>query len=290
MLTLEQLEATLREIQLPFQPQVLSAVLQLRDDTRMDFGELDRLIRTDQNIASLILKVANSSFYSRGHEIRTLPQAIGMIGFRTIVSLVSAVATKKIFMSGNYARFRRYVWQHSLVVSVIGKIIAEKLKLGDTAEEVFISGLLHDIGKVVLNQMDREKFIRVLDATLPTQNPFRTAEVEIFGVDHESVGQLIIKIWKLPSIFREVAVFLDKPQSPSLAKISEKDKRTIFIVGLANVLAKLNGFGHLEAGHAELHEELCFLLDISPIHEIRKIEWVKVIEVDPYYQAFSLIT
>ena len=287
---MEGLEATLRTIQLPFQPQVLSAVLQLRDDTRMDFGELDRLIRTDQNIASLILKLANSSFYARGHEIRTLPQAIGMIGFRTIISLVSAVATKKIFMSGNYARFRRYVWQHSLVVSVIGKIISEKLKLGETAEEVFIGGLLHDIGKVVLNQIDREKFIQVLDATLPTKNPFRTAEIDIFGVDHESVGQLIIKIWNLPSVFREVAVFLDKPKNPSLAKVPEKDRRTIFIVGLANVLAKQNGFGHLEANHDELLEDLYYLLEISPTHEIRKIEWATAIETDPYYQAFSLIT
>ena len=84
MLEPAKLEAKLHEIQLPFQPQVLATVLQLRDDTRMDFIELDRLIRSDQTIASLILKLANSSFYSRGNEIRTLPQAIGMIGFRTI--------------------------------------------------------------------------------------------------------------------------------------------------------------------------------------------------------------
>jgi hypothetical protein len=88
-------------------------VLRLREDTRMDFIELDRLLRTDQNIASVILKMANSTFYSRGQEIRTLPQAIGMIGFRTIVSIVSAASAKSMFSSGNYARFRRYVWQHS---------------------------------------------------------------------------------------------------------------------------------------------------------------------------------
>ncbi len=118
MLEPAKLEAKLREIQLPFQPQVLAAVLQLRDDTRMDFIEPDRLIRSDQTIASLILKLANSSFYSRGNEIRTLPQAIGMIGFRTIVSIVTAASAKNIFLSGNYAKFRRYVWQHSLVTAV----------------------------------------------------------------------------------------------------------------------------------------------------------------------------
>ena len=68
------LEETLKTLQLPFQPQVLTAVLQLRDDTRMDFTELDRLIRSDQTIASLILKLANSSFYSRGKEHFSLGQ------------------------------------------------------------------------------------------------------------------------------------------------------------------------------------------------------------------------
>ncbi|MBN8222716.1 MAG: HDOD domain-containing protein, partial [Spirochaetes bacterium] len=121
------LEALLRAIHLPFPPQVLAAVLRLRDDTRMDFIELDRLIRADQNIASVILKMANSTFYARGREIRTLPQAIGMIGFCTIMSIVTAASAKSIFASGNYTRFKRLVWEHSLVTAVVGKIICEQM-------------------------------------------------------------------------------------------------------------------------------------------------------------------
>ncbi len=283
------LEERLKGIQLPFQPQVLAAVLQLRDDTRMDFTELDRLIRSDQTIASLILKLANSSFYSRGNEIRTLPQAIGMIGFRTIVSIVTAASAKSIFLSGNYARFRRYVWQHSLVTAIIGKTICDKMQWKQIAEEVFIGGLLHDIGKVILNQIDRKQYIEVIDRTIATGNAFRVAEKEVFGVDNAIVGQLIMKFWNLPSIYREVTVFLDRPGDPALARLSAHDQQVIRIVGLANLLAKMHEFGHCEKVPLRLEEDFLVPLGIDANSPIITADWKKDVVNDSYYQIFSVI-
>jgi HD-like signal output (HDOD) protein len=283
------LEETLKTIQLPFQPQVLAAVLQLRDDTRMDFTELDRLIRSDQATASLILKLANSSFYSRGNEIRTLPQAIGMIGFHTIVSIVTAASAKSIFLSGNYARFRRYVWQHSLVTAIIGKTICEKMHWKPVAEEVFIGGLLHDIGKVILNQIDRKRYIEVIDRTIATGNAFRIAEKEVFGVDNAIVGQLILKFWNLPSIYREVTVFLDRPGDQGLARLPAHDQQVIRVVGLANLLAKMNDFGHCEKEPLRLEEDFLRPLGIDVKNPIVTADWKKDVVKDPYYQIFSVI-
>ena len=268
---------------------MLSAVLGLRDDTRMDFIELDRLIRADQNIASIILKMANSSFYSRGQEIRTLPQAIGMIGFRTIVSIVAAASAKSIFMSGNYARFRRYVWQHSLVTSIIAKIICEQLHWKHLTEEVFIGGLLHDIGKVILNHLDREKYIEVFNKTFESGKPFRQAENELFGVDNGVVGQMVIKIWNLPNVFREVAVFIHRPADPALSHLPEKDQQIIRIVGLANQIAKANEFGFFEAHSAVNTSDFFASLGILPDSALETINWKEAIEKDPYYQVFSFI-
>lgn len=284
-----QLEEKLRNIHLPFQPQVLSAVLQLRDDTRMDFIELDRLLRADQNIASVILKMANSSFYSRGQEIRTLPQAIGMIGFRTIVSIVSAASAKSIFLSGNYARFRRFVWQHSLVTSIMGKIICEQMHWKQLAEEVFIGGLLHDIGKVILNQLDRERYIEVFNKTFESGKPFRAAEIELFGVDSQTVGQLIIKIWNLPNIYREAAVFAHRPADGLIARLPEKDQQIIRIVGLANQLAKVQGFGYLEKQQALTVDDFCTPLNIPIDGPLSTINWKEAVERDPYYHVFSVV-
>lgn len=284
-----QLEARLREIHLPFQPQVLAAVLRLREDTRMDFIELDRLLRADQNIASVILKMANSTFYSRGQEIRTLPQAIGMIGFRTIVSIVSAASAKSIFLNGNYARFRRYVWQHSLVTSIIGKIICEQMHWKQIAEEVFIGGLLHDIGKVILNQLDRERYIEVFNRTFDTGKPFRAAEVECFGVDNLTVGQLILKIWNLPTIYREVAVFSHRPSDEAIGRLPAKDQQIIRIVGLANLIAKMQGFGYLEKQHALEMVDFCTPLSIPLEGPLGTLDWPKAVAGDPYYQVFSIV-
>jgi HD-like signal output (HDOD) protein len=283
------LEETLKTLQLPFQPQVLTAVLQLRDDTRMDFTELDRLIRSDQTIASLILKLANSSFYSRGNEIRTLPQAIGMIGFRTIVSIVTAASAKGIFLSGNYARFRRYVWQHSLATAIIGKTICDKLHWKSIAEEVFIGGLLHDIGKVILNQLDRKQYIEVIDRTLASGAGFRIAEKEIFGVDNPTVGQLVMKYWNLPTIYREVTVFLDKPSDPGIARLPAHDQQVIRVVGLANLLAKMHDFGHCEKEPLKVEEDFLAPLGIDPKNPLVTADWKKDVVSDPYYQIFSVI-
>lgn len=284
-----QLESKLREIHLPFQPQVLSAVLRLREDTRMDFIELDRLLRTDQNIASVILKMANSTFYSRGQEIRTLPQAIGMIGFRTIVSIVSAASAKSIFLSGNYARFRRYVWQHSLVTAIIGKIICEQLHWKQIAEEVFIGGLLHDIGKVILNQLDRERYIDVFNKTFESGKPFRIAEVENYGVDNQTVGQLILKIWNLPTVYREVAVFSHRPSGDAIGRFPTTDQQIIRVVGLANQIAKTEGFGYLEKQQAVGIEDFCIPLGIPMNSPLFSVKWSQAVESDPYYQVFSLV-
>lgn len=289
MLEPARLETTLKEIQLPFQPQVLSAVLTLRDDTRMDFIELDRLIRSDQTIASLILKLANSSFYSRGNEIRTLPQAIGMIGFRTIVSIVTAASAKNIFLSGNYAKFRRYVWQHSLVTAIIGKIICEKMQWKQASEEVFIGGLLHDIGKVILNQIDRKLYIDAMNRTLESGRAFRFSEKELFGVENSVVGQLILKIWNLPVIYREVTVFLDKPGDAAMQRLPVHDQQIVRIVGLANLLAKMNDFGHLEKEHPELEADFLQPLGITPDGALMSLDWKKEIVNDSYYQIFSVI-
>lgn len=283
------LEALLRAIHLPFQPQVLAAVLRLRDDTRMDFIELDRLIRADQNIASVILKMANSTFYARGREIRTLPQAIGMIGFRTIMSIVTAASAKSIFASGNYTRFKRLVWEHSLVTAVVGKIICEQMGWRHLSEEVFIGGLLHDIGKVILNQLDREKFIAVLDRTLESGLPFRYAENEVFGVDSKSVGQLIIKIWNLPVVYREVAALIHRPHDAALAKLPAKDREIIRIVGTANHLAKTNGFGYLERGEIPELGDYYGALEIIPPCALDSIAWREAVMRDPYYQVFTAI-
>lgn len=284
-----QLENKLREIHLPFQPQVLSAVLRLREDTRMDFLELDRLLRADQNIASVILKMANSSFYSRGQEIRTLPQAIGMIGFRTIVSIVSAASAKSIFMNGNYARFKRFVWQHSLVTSIIGKIICEQMHWKQIAEEVFIGGLMHDIGKVILNQLDRERYIEVFNKTFESGKPFKFAEMESYGVDNQTVGQLILKIWNLPTIYREVAVFSHRPTDDAIGRLPSKDQQIIRVVGLANLIAKMEGFGYLEKQQALGLGDFCGPLSIPADSPLFTLSWKQAVESDPYYQVFSVV-
>lgn len=110
-----------KSLKLPVHPQALSAILQLDDHTEMNFRELDSLIRVDQGISAGILKLANSSFYSRGNKVTSLQNAISLLGFKLIRSMVVLLTTKSLFELGNYEKFRILVYRHSIVVAIASK-------------------------------------------------------------------------------------------------------------------------------------------------------------------------
>jgi putative nucleotidyltransferase with HDIG domain len=229
----------LKSIKLSIQPQILASLLNLSDDSSTSFASLSDIVKADQNMSTMILKAANSSFYSRGNQVSSLQHAIAMLGFRVVRSLAMAANSKSLFETGKYSRFQRYVWKHSTATSVICKELAHKLGYSDLEEEAFVAGLLHDIGKVVLNIVDRRKFISVLDIIVEENIPFPEAEERIFGMSHMEVGKKAAIEWKLPEIY--IHIFenhenfkMDLPQSDTL----------FYIVAYGNYLAKKYGYGH----------------------------------------------
>lgn len=142
---------------------------------------------------------------------------------------------------------------------------------------------------MILNHLDREKYIEVFKKTFETSKPFREAERELFGVDNGVVGQMVIKIWNLPTVYREVAVFIHRPADAALSHLPEKDQQIIRIVGLANQIAKANEFGFFEANSSVTTSDFFAALGILPGSALESINWNEAIEKDPYYQVFSFI-
>ncbi|MDH5719254.1 MAG: HDOD domain-containing protein [Spirochaetia bacterium] len=279
----------LSKIDLPFQPHVLAKILQLNNNTEMNFKDLDNLIRADQNMTTLILKVANSSFYSRGNEISNLQQAIGMIGFKTVIAFATAGAAKKIFESGNYSRFKRYVWEHCIVTATIARAIAQKFDK-ELIEESFIGGLLHDIGKVILNIVDRHKFIEVIHLVEDNAIEFLEAEQYLFETNHAKVGATCIENWNLPHVFKTIAEYHEAPLGASENGLSEKEKALLYIISYANYIAKKNGFGNYLADKE---------YDFSKVREFLRLtdedillfeeNYGEIIKEDQFYKFFITV-
>jgi len=233
------IDSEIKNIKLTIQPQVLGSLLNLNDQSNTSFAQLDKIVRADQNMSTMILKAANSSFYSRGNQVTSLQHAIAMLGFRVVRSLAMAANSKSLFESGKYSRFQRYVWKHSTVTGVISREIAIRLHKSELQEEAFVAGLLHDIGKVILNIIDRRKFIQVLDIIGEEDIQFIEAENRIFGVNHMVVGQKASAHWKLPETYGHIFEMHE-----GFNTVPEEKDELVYIVSYGNYLAKKCGYGH----------------------------------------------
>jgi len=276
-----------KNIKLPFQPHVLSAILRLQGDNMMNFHDLNNLIKSDQNLTTLILKIANSSFYYRGNVVSTLESAIGMIGFQTVISFSMAASIKNAYESANYSRFRKFVWQHSIVTGIISKNLAVRLHLEKFKEEAFIGGAIHDIGKVVLNSLDRKKFIEVIHEVNETSIPFHLAENKSFGFNHNQLGLKCIEHWRLPDIYKLITGYHNDPEKAMEHITSEEDATLLCLVCYGNILAKRYKYGNFTEQDKSVEIYVSQKLQLEEADkDFYENHFFDELKKDPFYQFF----
>jgi HD-like signal output (HDOD) protein len=200
---LKQLIMTIRD--LPAMPHVASKVLELSSDPDTSASLLQQVIADDQAMTARILKIANSAMYACSRRIKTLSEAIVMLGFNSIRSLVVTSAARNLYSSGG-ARMglkERLLWEHS-----IGSAFACRLLIAERhpalMEEAFLAGLMHDIGKLVLNLQLPDRFEEIVQIVYNESRDFDATERELLGFDHAQVGALLVNKWKLSPVLEEV--------------------------------------------------------------------------------------
>jgi putative nucleotidyltransferase with HDIG domain len=187
-------DVTINDHDLPPMPNVAQQILKLISDPDTTAEVLQKKISSDQALTTRILKVANSPFYGVPRSVRTLSTAIMILGYKMIRNLVLTTMTKSI--NRKFGLIEMMMWEHSIGVSVASFLIAKEVRFPDP-EEAFLAGLLHDIGKQVLNNCEAEKYMRVIERTYNEGISYYFAEKEIFGFTHTEIGALVIKKWKL---------------------------------------------------------------------------------------------
>jgi len=184
---------------LPPIPHIADQVLKLTSDPDCSVSELQNVICTDQSLAAQILKIANSAMFGSMKEVRTLPQAIATLGLTYVKSAVIASIAKDLYMKSSMGFYKVIIWEHSLVSALAGGAFA-KILLFPSHDEVFLGGLLHDIGKSVLDlkyPVQYEKIIRSYYAGEISE--CSQAELDAFGCDHSMVAEALLHSWNLPN-------------------------------------------------------------------------------------------
>jgi HD-like signal output (HDOD) protein len=185
-------------------PQVTSQVLRLVDNPNASPRQIGALIERDAGLASKLLKSANSAYYGAPGKIKTVSQAISVMGLSAVRSIVVGQAYQQMTsVRGASKRFDRLAfWQHSLATATAARVLA-KLKGWRDPEEAFLAGLLHDSGRLVMDRFLPNEFDQILTLALERAIPLQDAEREVLGYTHVEVGDLLGAEWNMPESMRE---------------------------------------------------------------------------------------
>jgi len=199
---------------LPTLPRTVLKITELVNDPKSSAKDLARVITEDQVLTARLLKLVNSSFYGFPQRISTVTGAIVLLGFDAIRSLLLATCVFDLFASRNRKnrQDQERFWDHSLGCAVGAKVIGNYLR-HDKVEELFVSGLLHDIGKIVEMMFLADDFTRVIAAVNQENILMATAENKVLGYNHAEVGKLLAIEWNLPVKLAQVIAHHHQPHN-----------------------------------------------------------------------------
>jgi putative nucleotidyltransferase with HDIG domain len=183
---------------LPSLPQVVTTIISLINDPNSNAEDLNRALERDPAMVGRILKLVNSAFYGLANRVSSVRQAIVLLGFSTVRSLALSAAIFDFFGQPRNQKFSRVgFWAHLVAVAGLCRLIASR-ETGLQEEPAFVVGLLHDIGKLVLDRYSPDDFNHVIEMAAKKQTTFLAAEHEVLDTDHAEIGRWLATKWALP--------------------------------------------------------------------------------------------
>jgi HD-like signal output (HDOD) protein len=218
---------------LPTLPRTLLRITEFINDPRASAKDLARIITDDQVLTARLLKLVNSSFYGFPQRIATVTDAILLIGFDAIRSLLLTTSVFDLFPARTVRsrRDQELLWDHSLGCAVGAKVIAGAVR-HQKIEELFVAGLLHDIGKIVEMTLRPGDFAQITARVAERRQLISVAEMEVLGCTHADIGRLLAERWNLPVKLVSVIAWHHTPMAAG-AFAAESS-----IVHLADILAR----------------------------------------------------
>ncbi|MFZ6674673.1 HDOD domain-containing protein [Undibacterium sp. Xuan67W] len=244
---------------LPSLPQVLSELIEAIDHDNVDQRSIIMKIAQDQALTSKTLRLANSSFYGLSYRVNSLSDAVSILGFRSLRTLVTSTA-----IANQLHRFvldrddAEYFLEHSISVAIFAKLLAAHICANQ--EQAFTTGLIHDLGKLVLVTEFPNEYGAVKRYQKEYHCPRYDAENAVLSMSHVSIGALLARKWKFPL---EIQQAVSAHHDPITAETSELS----MLMTVANIFAKVHASDEerirllRESSCAwqrlEINEELC---------------------------------
>jgi putative nucleotidyltransferase with HDIG domain len=236
----------------PAMPAICGRLLDRIQDPDIDFKVLADEVKYDPGMAANILKLANSAYFGAGGSVTSIQNAIVRLGVLQVFQIVTAAAGARVLKKElkGYDLRAEDLLRHSVWVAVAAGEMADALGV-QTPDVLFTAGLLHDVGKMVLDEVVGEESVELRKAMreVNANDSFELIEQKYFGMDHAEAGALILKKWNFPEVLVAAVRWHHEPDK------TDSLKDVVNMVHIADVLGYSQGIGAgLEGLHYELSE------------------------------------
>lgn len=191
-------------------PSVIVKVLNVMKKPTVSMKELGDIVMYDQSLTIKILALVNSAYYGFSQQISSISIALSLLGMVKVKNIIVAVAMKPMMSNSG----DKELWKHSIRVAAGCEYLAKLTKIMD-ADEAFIAGFIHDVGKIVLHMTNSKIYGKVLEATNAGADILES-ERKYFDSDHVKTGSLLAKRWQLPILLANIVSY---HHTPSLSSI-----------------------------------------------------------------------
>lgn len=187
--------------ELPTLPVVVPKILALTESESSSAADIADVLSFDPALSARVLKVANSAYYGFSRKITDLKTAVALLGFRMVRSLAISLGIIQTLPPGKETAVfsPRELWVHSVTTGALVRELCARLGHRGESDHMFTVGILHDIGKLVLNLFFHDVYGQVLAAArLRDRYELHVVEREVIGMDHGEVGAILLERWRLP--------------------------------------------------------------------------------------------
>ncbi len=228
----DELKQRLKNVQsLPTLPPIVSKLNKMVEDEDVTAIQLGKVIEKDQVLTSKLLRMVNSSFFGFPQRISTVSNAIVLLGFNVIKTLIVTSSIFEVMQSSDIG-----LWEHSLGAATVAGILAKRMQIKNP-EEISTAGLIHDLGKIVVRAEVPGEYAEIRRLVAEKEVPMREAEMIHMGFNHADIGGWLVTEWNLPPRLVEPITFHHSPEkAPEFKQLSA-------IVHMSDILIRAVGFG-----------------------------------------------
>ena len=245
-------------VKLPSLPTMYVQINEAINRPNSSASDIAKVISKDTSLSARLLKIVNSTFYGFPSKIDTLSRAVTIVGTRQLTTLALGMNIISVFrkIPSDLIHMRSF-WEHSVACGICARIIGSYKKIPNT-ERVFVAGLLHDIGRLILYSYVPIQARNALIKARQDDDLLHNSEHETLGFDHSTIGGLLLKKWKLPVSLENSVKYHHSPQE-------SKDPLEPAIIHLADIVT--NAIGRGSSGERfvpALNPDAWKSLDLSP--------------------------